>query len=270
MRVPDAVTGALIALTGVLLTQVSLHVIEWIRTKRDRERAQRERQLLLKRDAYLPLVHAFAEGMTLFLSIPQTHHSKLSELKLSQDAQNALGTASLIANERVISAVNNASKQLARGSLRLMTAKIEEAKLGLDIENLNLRIKQLSDASRLIIDRMKSLQDAGRLNSQLATAIDAEFQQTQSEFPQLFAQQREKSEKKNDILRELQKQAMREIVELAAVSAPAVIEIRRDLEIPTDADALTEQVKDSISFVEEVFPGFVDEIWTKAINRKGN
>ena len=54
------------------------------------------------------------------------------------------------------------------------------------------------------------------------------------------------------------------MVELSKVSVDAVIEIRHDLEIPTDADELRRQFKDSLSFVDESFPGFVDEIWLKA------
>ena len=43
----------------------------------------------------------------------------------------------------------------------------------------------------------------------------------------------------------------------------AVIEIRRDLEI-SDPDALMRHFKDSVDFINEIFPGFVDDAWAKA------
>lgn len=261
MQLSDAAIGGLI---GSVMGLASTHLIEWVKSRRDWKSKERARELELKRDAYLPLVNAFTEGMMVFLSIPTTHYSKLAELKLSREAQNALGATGLIASERVISAVNEASKQLARGNFRLMTAKLDEAKLAIELENIESRIKQINDGNRLIIDRMRALQDAGKLTPESAAALDAEFQQNQSKFPMLSSEQQVKFEKKNAILKELNLQMMREVVKLSATSASAVIEIRRDLEIPTDEAALMRHFKDSVSFVDESFPGFIDEIWLKA------
>jgi len=94
--------------------------------------------------------------------------------------------------------------------------------------------------------------------------MDAEVQRNQSEFRQLSSDRQPKFEKRNEILKDLNVKVMKELVELSKVSVDAVIEIRQDLEIPTDADELRRQFKDSLSFVDESFPGFVDKIWLKA------
>jgi hypothetical protein len=243
---------------------VSALLLEWVKSRREWKSRERDRELTLKKETYLPLVNALTEGMTLFLSIPQTPHAKLADLKLSQDAQNALGATGLIASERVLAAVNAASKQLGGGIMRLMTFKLDEAKLSLELENIESRLKQLNDASRLIVDRMKALQDAGKLNPESVAMMDSEVQRNQAEFRQLSSDQQQKFEKRSGILKDLNLRVMTELVVLSKVSANAVIEIRQDLEIPTDADELMRQFKDSISFVNESFPGFVDKIWLKA------
>lgn len=261
MNISDALIGGLI---GSVLGLISTYVMEWVKSRRDWKTKERTRELELKRDAYRPLVNAFTEGMTLFTLIPQTHYSKLADLKLSSEAQNAIGGSGLIASAPVIGAVNTASKQLAQGCFRLMSAKVDEAKLAMELDSIDARIKQINDANRLVVDQMRALQEGGKLTAETSKTMGAEFEQNQAEFRTLSADQHLKFEQRNEILKALQLQVMREIAELSAKSARAVIEIRRDLEIPTDEEALLSHFKDSVSFINESFPGFVDEIWAKA------
>jgi len=150
-------TAAIFALIGVLIAQISLHLIEWTKSRREQQRARRERELSLKRETYLPLVNALSEQMSLFLSIPGTHHTKLAEWKLSPDSQRALGTIGLIGSEQVIDALNQASKQLTRGSMRLIASKMEEVKLVIELEGIESRIKQINDANTQNVNRMKNV-----------------------------------------------------------------------------------------------------------------
>jgi len=266
MLIADAVMGALIALSGVLLTQISVHIGDWIKSAREQGQAQQQRELSLKRDIYLPLVHAFTEGINLFIAIPQADHSQLAELKLSQTAQNALAAKDLIASDCVMSAVNSAAKQLAQGTMRLMALKMDEAKLAIDLDYLSKRINELNTGSRLINDRMRVILETETLQPDEATALNSQFKHNQSELQGLFTEQQEKFENRNALLKELQMQMVKEICELTAVLAHAVIEIRRDLNIPTNADAIISHYKESIRFREESLPGIIDETWRKVNN----
>src|SRR5260370_30601437 len=124
MQLPDAVIGGFI---GSVLGLGSALLLEWVKSRRESKSRERERELTLKKETYLPLINAFTEGVTLFLAIPPAHYSKLADLKLSQAAQNAIGAIGLISTERVLRAVNAASKQLGGDSMRLMTLKLDEA-----------------------------------------------------------------------------------------------------------------------------------------------
>jgi len=265
MKFSDAILGAILALSGVLMTLISTHINEWIKALRDQKNTQRQRELSLKRDVYLPLVQAFTEGMTLFTSIPGAHHSKLSELVLSKESQNALAAKDLIANNAVMTAVNAASRQLAQGIIRLMAAKLDEAKLVIDLEHLEMQINRLNNDNTLIIDRMKTLRESDGLNPDMASRLDSEFKENDSKRTELFEQQKSKMDKKNKIMQDLQMQMTREIVELTAVSAYAVIEIRHDLDIPTNKDEILSNYKASIEFIEGILPGFIDEVWDRVL-----
>ena len=265
MKISDAVLGAIIALSGVLITMISTHVIEWVKSSRERETARRQRELSLKREIYLPLVQAFTEGVTLFTSIPGAHHSKLSELTLSKSSQNALAAKDLIGSDSVMIAVNSASKQLAQGILRLMTLKLDEAKLAIDLENLQTRINGLNSENRLIIDRMKALRDSGILSHDMAVGLDSEFKDNDAKLNDLFIQQKEKMDIRNQLIQNMQIQMLKEISGLTAVSAYAVIAIREDLDIATDKDKILDNYRESIGFIEESLPGFIDEVWNKVV-----
>jgi hypothetical protein len=258
------VTAAIFTLIGVLIAQISLHLVEWTKSRRERERAQRERELSLKRETYLPLMSAFTEAITLFLSLPQIHYNKLAEWKLSTESQRSLAVISLIANEPVMNAVNKASKQLALGTVRLMASKMDEAKLAIELEAIESQIKQFNEANAQNLSRLKALQDASKLTPEIAKSIDSDFQRTAAELQQLFAQQTAKSDKRFQIMKDLQHQSLREVVELARFSLDATIAIRRDLELPTDPVVLERYLRDAIGFADEIFPGLIDEIWQRA------
>jgi len=267
MKISDAIVGAMLALAGVLLTLISHHISEWIRSSRDRRQSERQRELSLKHDNYLPLIQAIAEGITLYNSIPGAHHSKLSELTLSKESRNAFATKDLIANSAVMSAVITAAKQFGEGMIRLMTVKMDEVKLSIDLENIATRINELKAENRLIIDHMRALREASVLKQETAMALDSEFNSNNSILQGLFIEQKEKMDKKHAILRELHIQMVKEISGLTAVSANTVIEMRRDLNIPTDEKSIVANSRESIKILESSLPGFIDEVWHK-VNSK--
>lgn len=267
MTLSDTFTGVIIGLVGGLFAQIAIYLQDWIRSQRETKRKEHERGLELKRDLYLPLINAFTEALTLITSIPQKEPADLSSIKLSQEAQNALGSAGLIASNNVIVAVNAASRQLTQSLMRLMAHKIDEAKLAMELDGLAKQINELNTANRIIIDRMKALQDSGALNPQEAKALDVEFEEHQAQLKDLFTQQTAKFASRSTILRDLQIETMREVIQLAVATAEAVIAIRHDLEIPTDEQALRRHFRDSLNYLDEAFPGFVDEVWNKVENK---
>lgn len=268
MKIPDAILGAILALSGVLMTLISTHINEWVKSSRERKHTQKQRELSLKREIYLPLVEAFTEGVTLFTSIPGAHHSKISELTLSRQSQNALAAKDLFGNNAVMIAVNTAAKHLAQGVIRLMALKLDEAILSIDLENLDTRINGLNSYSRLIIDRMGTLREAGILSKDMALELDSEFKNNDTKLHNLFKEQKNTMGKKNEIMQNMQVQMMKEISGLTAVSAYAVIEMRIDLEIPTDKEVILANYRDSIGFIDEYLPGFIDDVWKKVIHRE--
>ena len=194
---------------------------------------------------------------------PQVHHSKLSDIKLSQSAQNALAAKDLIVNERVMNAVYKTSKQLSKGILQLLALKMDEGKIAIDLDYLALRINDLNNENRLGLERMRALQDAGILTSNIANQIDDQFQRNQTELHDLFVDQDNKTEDRNALLKKLHLASIKELCELTIVSATSVIEIRRDLEIKTDSDAILNQYKESIAYLNDELPGFIEETWAK-------
>jgi DNA-binding transcriptional MerR regulator len=146
-----------------------------------------------------------------------------------------------------------------------MLGKMDEMKVSIELESIESQIKQLNEANGQNLARMRGLQDAGKLNPPLAANIDSEFQRNSAEIQRLLGEQTSRLEKRIEILKELQLQSLKEAVALAGASVDAVIAIREDLGIATDADELERHFKDSISFVDETFPGLVNDVWRKAL-----
>ena len=162
-----------------------------------------------------------------------------------------------------MNAVYKTSKQLSKGILQLLALKMDEGKIAIDLDYLALRINDLNNENRLGLERMRALQDAGILTSNIANQIDDQFQRNQTELHDLFVDQDNKTEDRNALLKKLHLASIKELCELTIVSATSVIEIRRDLEIKTDSDAILNQYKESIAYLNDELPGFIEETWAK-------
>jgi len=263
MKVSDTVLGALIALASAMLTQLFNLFADRLKAGREQKHLRRQRELSLKRDIYLPLVHAFTESLSLFIAIPSTHHSKIVELRLSQAAQNALAEKDLIANDSVMAAVQVAAKQFSQGIARLMLLKMDEVKLAIDLDYLTKRIDDLNSANRLLVDRMRALREAGTLSPETAVMLDSQFQLTQPELKSLLSDQKDKIAQRAVLLKQLHLQMMKEVSDLSAASAHAVVEIRRDLDISTNAEAIIAQYQEAQGFIGKSVPAFIEEAWNK-------
>jgi hypothetical protein len=86
----------------------------------------------------------------------------------------------------------------------------------------------------------------------------------------MFLQQNDKLAIKNELFKVLHIQVMKEITGLTTVSANAVIEIRNDLGIQTDKTAIKNQYRETIEFIEDALPKFIEEAWCHPAKKAGS
>jgi hypothetical protein len=257
---PEPIDAAWIGLAGVLVGLFSAHFGEWLQWRRDRVERKRARELELKRELYLPLVGAFTEASAIIVAVPQTAPDKLSSLTLSADAQRALSAKDLIANKAVITSVGAAAKQLGLGLSRLMVTKMEEVTLATDLQYLAQSIEQLNAENTQINRHVESLIAQGEDRAQIAI-YNQRFRLNQARLAELFPEQDQKQRLKNEVLQRLQKDSIKELIELVAKTAHAVVAIRNDLELPDETDAILEYYRESTKDLGNLFPEVVDKIW---------
>lgn len=257
---PEPLDAAWIGLAGVVVGLLSAHFGEWLQWRRDRGERKQARELELKRELYLPLIGAFTEASAIIVAIPQTAPDKLSSLTLSQEAQRALSAKDLIANKAVITSVGAAAKQLALSLSRLMVTKMEEVTLTTDLRYLAQSIEQLNSENTQINRHVESLIAQGEDRTQIGI-YNERFRANQARLEELFPEQDRKQNLKNEILQRLQKDSIKELIELVAKTAHAVVAIRNDLQLPDETAAILEYYRESTKEIGNLFPEFVDEIW---------
>ncbi|WP_319587808.1 hypothetical protein [uncultured Desulfobulbus sp.] len=259
----EPLDAAWIGLAGVVVGLLSAHFGEWRRWRRDRVERKLARELELKRELYLPLVGAFTEASALIVAVPQTAPDKLSSLTLSQEAQRALSAKDLIANKEVIISVGAAAKQLALGLSRLMVTKVEEVTLATDLQYLAQSIEQLNAENMQINRHMESLLAQGEDRKSFAI-YNQRFRLNQDRLEELFPEQDRKQNLKNQVLQRLQKDSVKELIDLVAKTAHAIVAIRNDLQLPDETDAILDYYRESTKEIGVLFPEIVDQIWNVA------
>jgi hypothetical protein len=265
---PESLNAAWVGLMGVAIGFLSANLNQWLQWRRERAERKRTRELDLKKELYLPIVSAFTEASALISTIPQTPHDHLGSLKLSPAAQSALAAKDLIANKDVIRTVGATAKQFALGFSRLMVRKMEEVTLATDLQYISSSIDPLNAANAEINRHVESLLAQGGIDCTHISIYNERFRVNQARLAELFPQQDEKQKRRNEILQTLLKEAIKELIELMAVSAQAVVAIRDDLDLPDEREAILAHYRDNLAEMGKLMPEFVDKVWetiTKAI-----
>lgn len=263
----ETILGAVLALSGVLLTLIATPLLDWWKDTLGQRAAKKQRELELRREAYLPLVSAYTEGMGLLGRIMTVSPDKLGDIRLSRESENALAIKDVVASGEVLEATAQATKCLGVAIMKLVAFKSKESIICIDLTSVSTRIDQLNKNNEEILGRMEASMapepDFGR-------RLLSRFQTNQEELEDLFARQRLLLDARSKILQEMAVLQFQEIAGVADSVLPALIAIRTDLGIPTDEQHFRSLFQTNREGVEGAAKGVVDGFWRMIEEHKTN
>lgn len=257
-KMNETILGAVLALSGVLLTLIATPLLDWWRDRLGRRAAKKERELQMKREAYLPLVAAYTEGMGLLARILAVPPDKLTEIRLSRESENALAIKDLVVSGVVLETTAQATKAMNAAIMKMMAFKAKESMLSVDLSNVSKRIDQLNKNNEEILGRMEA---SSAPEPGFVIKLHSRFQLNQEELELLFARQKVLFSDQQKILQEIGVLQFVEIAGLGEAILPAVIAMRNDLGVFTDEEHIRSVFQTNQSEVVKGAKGVVDGFW---------
>jgi hypothetical protein len=168
----------------------------------------------------------------------------------------------LVANDEVLYSSGAAAKEFALGFARLMTIKVQEAKLAVDLRFLSEEIEPLNRDNTLINDQFEALSAQGKLDQQFLDVYQKRFKRNGERLDLLLPEQTQKLDQKSALVLRMNKQAIEEIASLSGHVAKTVIAIRKDLELPPNASVILDHYQGTIDEMAKMMPKFIDDVWS--------
>jgi len=262
----EKILGAVLALSGVLVTLIATPLLDWWRGSLAQRAAKKERDLAMRREAYLPLIAAYTEGMGLLARIMAIAPDKLGDVRLSRESENALAIKDLVASGPVLETTTQATKAMNGGIMRMVVFKSKESMIAVDLTNVSTRIDQLNKNNLEILGRMEA---SSAPEPAFARRLHERFQTNQEELEELFSRQRLLLGAQSNILKEMAAVQFQEIAAVSEAVLPALIAVRKDLGVPTDEEHLRKIFQTNQEEVAQSAKGLVDGFWSMLREHSG-
>lgn len=248
-----ALVGAMLALTGVLISNRGNTTRLKIQLQHDASEKAKERTATLRREIYLRTVEELVKANAHLASLPQLD---LSKTNLNDGMLGLFSTAArlqLVAEPKTALLVNELVGSYGELILKLMTdlIPVNHARTDKDIAD-GMYNQAQAHISRLLSEMAKQ-NESGKPDPQAFAALGAslEFHQKQA---QSYASQRQTAwENYNRGSQHFQRRLLGEIRELAPRQIPVMIEIRRDLGLTGDLSEIETAMRKQLQRMDENF-----------------
>lgn len=249
-----AIAGAALALGGVLLTNRNNRQQLVASLEHDSEQRNRERELALKRDIYVPAAEGVNRLVRLIYSMNDLDLSNDQLVLEQKEASTAIARLQVVASNELIQATNvfMHAFNLAYMEMILKRAPLIDNKIKMDlVEGVLKNVNQ--DQDRLI-EYMRQANLSGSPDQNAMNMLNRSFEYGQTRRTELSAQHQKLWVEQGHARLTLSDACFSEGVKLSNLVPPMLFAARRELEMPIDEavylvqhDAYMQKAKDAFS-----------------------
>jgi len=205
--VSDIIYAASIAASAVVLTQISLHILERWKTgqdvKKEDLKARRERDNLadarryeMKKVQYGSLLVGLSDSASNLTGMLNASGEDLARILASDEARRALVLKDLIANREILLLSTEAGDALGNATFSMLAIKTEELKARTIVESLYPQIQALLQKSNHASELMTGLRAQGRSETIEHADLERHFDEVHSMLAPMIAKQQEMAQER--------------------------------------------------------------------------
>lgn len=256
-----AVTASLITLLGVSLSNRSAHKRLLCQLSIESDERKQEREISLRKDVYLKTAEELAKAQQYIGSLVNADLSNLqNQQKTLEGFFSASSKIHIVGTDETIRSTVNVTKKFTVAMLGIMAKSVPLHSLKTDIDVLSNLIEDYSSKREKYLNEITAFNLSGSRDNVLWSKLQDNFDFVQSEISNYVDERSQKWSEHNKYQKELMVVCTREALELAELVVPAVISIRRELDMPFDEDAYRELMKNQSIEAEGVIKSFLSEV----------
>ena len=254
------ISGACIALSGVILTNRAHDRRLQTQLAHDRDLKNHDREMSLRKDIYLAATDAAATGL---IAVSRFASLEIPDEQLTEgylDKSASLGKVNIIANVETVRAVVNFSGELSAAFLRLFARRLPLVLQKQQIELLRAQfdISLKENARTLELQKQYNIEGLANPRRWEVLQQNFEFERDRGER----ARQEADTLNASLIPKQLQflEEVCQETITLGRLLTPALLSIRKELEIPIDEPEFRRITEEAIAKQVESLKEFMRQL----------
>ena len=256
-----AIIASLITLFGVSLSNRSAHKRLITQLSIESKERQQEREINLRKDVYLKTAEELTRAQQYIGSLASSDLASLTnQHKNIEGFFSSTSKIHIVGSDETIKAVVDVTKKFTTAMLQIMVKSMPLHDLKSDIDILSGLIDDYSSKREKCLNEITAFNLSGNRDQELWGKLQGNFDFLQEEIRGYVEERSAKWEKHNGYQRELMIKCMKEALELAELLVPAVISIRKELNLPFDENGYIELMKNQSSEAESVIKQFLSEV----------
>lgn len=272
-KIPPAfwgiIIGSFFSLGGVVLTNRANYQRLREQFTHDRELRIKDRDLALRKEVYLAAAEAVSAG---FVAVGKFSNLDVPNEKVTEgylEKAPAIAKVQIIANEETARAVASVANELGAVYLKLFTKRIPLNVLKMRITIMDNQIASFGKER----DRMLELMT--QHNLELSTdqrrfdAIKQKFDFEQKRVYEALEQRKGLQGQLTAGQLDISNMCVEESIRLNQLLVPAIIAVRKELELPIDEESYLRMVQDSSATQRTNMNGFLEEVRTLIVTESG-
>jgi heme exporter protein D len=260
--IPDVVWAAVIAsvltITGVIVTNIWNKKCLMLQLKHISNENDKEREMNLRRDIYLPAVEATTSAISFLARLPDVNISEYNTL--SEKLGMAMAKIEIIANMGTITAVAAVNEKFTVGLLDLTSKRVPLMEIEGNIQLFDKIIQKNT------VERDKTLEQMKEFNAQHITdegiwkIVKDHFDDTQAEVSKYLEKLDKERERHYKLKLEFLLECIRTGINIQKMLPSAVIAIRKELGLLIDEAEYQKLCQKSLDTLESKFETFLSSL----------
>lgn len=252
-----AIIASCLTLGGVLLTNRNNRLELIARLKHDSDQRDRERQMALKRDVYVPAIEAITKLPKLMASLADLGAGSATIYKEGTESLSLIMKIQLVATNVTVQATLNLLNEYGTSYMELMLRRsaLLDRKSNIDLAQRFID-KALKEQERWV-EELKQLNLSGKHDAARLNVINHNFGFEQQNFDKFTAQKNQLLEIQTAEHLQFAKYCVDKSMTLSRLIPQVLFSTRKELELELDEAEYMRQFNASMERGEEVFKNFL-------------
>jgi hypothetical protein len=260
--IPDVVWAAVIAsvltITGVIITNIWNKRCLMLQLKHISNENDKEREMNLRRDIYLPAVEATTSAISFLARLPDVNISEYNTL--NEKLGRAMAKIEIIANMDTITAVAAINEKFIAGLLDLTSKRVPLMEIDGNIHLFDKIIKVNEVERDKALEQMKEFNAQHITDTRLWEIVQGRFDNAQAEISNYLEKLGKEQDRHYKLKLEILLECIRTGINIQKMLPSAVIAIRKELGLPLDEAEYQKLCQKSLDTSESKFKTFLSSL----------